>query len=138
MPAFGRSDALAIDDPAEFDGSRRKRFTRILAVVLVLGVLIITWIVVSSQLPLRGTTPEPAASSAPVIEPPPKPPEPTIVSDAGAIDPIKPAASASSKPKAKPGRGGRPGPVKKKPAGDDGTIEIPDVPQDDSPPPPAP
>jgi serine/threonine-protein kinase len=124
VPAFGRSDHLVIDNPPEFDGTRRKRLVRVLTVALIAAAVLIVWIVVSSQLPPSTASPEGSASAPPVVEPPPKPPE--LVIDAS-VDPIKPAQTASAKPTAKPPKGGKPAP-RKQPKADDMTIEIPDVP----------
>ncbi len=131
---FGAAELPAFDAPPEFDsGSRRKRMVRVLAVGLVAAAILITWMVISSQLPPTPVAPESASSTPSVTETAPPPPPPTASEtpiSSAAVDPIKPAPSASAAPTAPkkiPGGGGRPKPPKPP---DDGTIEIPTLPQE--------
>ncbi|NUQ79203.1 MAG: hypothetical protein HUU21_37290, partial [Polyangiaceae bacterium] len=130
VPAYSGAGLTGFDAPPEFDGSRRKRLVKYLTVGLIAAAALITWAVVSSQLPPQGAAPEGSASVPPVIEPTPPPPQPTAETpvSSAAVDPIKPAASASAEPKVKPKRPARPGPAPKAPPKDDMTIEIPTLP----------
>ncbi len=131
---FGATEVPAFDAPPEFDsGSRRKRMVRVLAFGLVAAAILITWMVISSQLPPAPPAPDSAASGAPSVTETVPPPPPPVVSEtpiASAVDPIKPPPSASAAPTAPkkvPGGGGKPRPPKPP---DDGTIEIPTLPQE--------
>jgi serine/threonine-protein kinase len=129
VPAYNAAGLTGFDAPPEFDGSRRKRLVRYLTVGLIAAAVLITWGVVSSQLPPQGASPQDSASVPQVIEPapPPQPTEPPVSS--AAVDPIKPATSATAAPTVKPKKPGRPGPPRKTPGKDDMTIEIPTLPQ---------
>jgi hypothetical protein len=132
VPAYSAGGLTGFDAPPEFDGSRRKRLVKYFTVGLIAAAALITWAVVSSQLPPEGASPASSANVPQVIEPTSPPPqitEPPVSS--AAVDPIKPAASASAEPTVKPKKPGRPGPLPKKPAKDDMTIEIPTLPSGD-------
>jgi serine/threonine-protein kinase len=130
VPAYSASDLSGIDDPPEFDGTRRKRYVKYLTLGLIAAAALITWVVISSQIPPQPASPQGSSSVPQVIEPPPPPPQPTETAAASAaVDPIKPAASTTAQPSSKPKGPGKPGPYRKpKPKEDDMTIEIPDVP----------
>jgi cell division protein FtsN len=116
----------------EFDGSKRKRLVKYFTVGLIAAALVITWVVVSSQIQPERPLPQPASSTPAIIEPPPPLPQPTETAATSAvIDPTKPTTTSSEKPavksppKGKPGASQRP---RNKPKSDDLVIEIPDVP----------
>jgi hypothetical protein len=92
--------------------------------------VLITWVVISSQIPPQGASPQDSASVPQVIEPAPPPPQPTeSPASSAAVDPTKPTTSATAEPTAKPKKPGKPGPPPKRaPAKDDMTIEIPTLP----------
>ena len=122
------------DPPPEFDGSRRRRMVRILVVGLVLGAAGVAWGVVRSQLhgiqavnpgEIPSASPVPSATTAPTATTP----IPTFT--AVAVDPGKVSRPVRPTPTFKPGPG-RPRP--RRPP-QDGTIEVPDGPPDDSVPP---
>jgi serine/threonine-protein kinase len=132
VPAYSGAGLTGFDAPPEFDGSRRKRLVKYFTVGLIAAAVLITWAVVSSQIPPQGASPQDSASIPQVIEPAPPPPQPTeSPASSAAVDPIKPAASATAEPTVKPKRPGKPGPPRKTPAKDDMTIEIPTLPSGD-------
>jgi hypothetical protein len=122
------------DPPPEFDGSRRRRMVRILVVGLVLGAAGVAWGVVRSQ--LHGTSAVnpgeiPSAPPVPSATTPPTATTPIPTFTAIAVDPGKVSRPPRSIPTVKPG----PGRVRPKAPPQDGTIEVPDGPPDDSVPP---
>ena len=134
VSGLARSGARQTDPPPEFDGSRRRRMVRILVVGLVLGAAGVAWGVVRSQLhgtqavdpgTIPSAPPEPSATTAPTATTP----IPTFT--AVAVDPGKVSRPTRPTPTVKPAPS-RPRP--KRPP-QDGTIEVPDGPPDDSVPP---
>jgi hypothetical protein len=132
VSGLARSGLLATDPPPELDGSRRRRMVKVLAVGLVLGAAAVTWGVVRSQLKaVPASEPGEVSTVVPIPTAAPPPPTPEIVptTTATAVDPGKVSRPIRPTPSVKPAPGPRGRP--KKPQ--DGSIEIPDVPDDSVP-----
>jgi len=139
VSGLSRSGLLPTDPPPELDGSRRRRMVRILFVGLLLGAAGVAWMVIQSQMPaLSSPGPAEVESAAPASATQSAPPPPLETSStaptATAVDPGKVKRPVRTVPtqtlKQKP----RPSSTQRKQ--DDGTIEIPDVPDDSVPPAP--
>ncbi len=129
-----RSGTRNTDPPPEFDGSRRRRMVRVLVVGLVLGAVGVAWGVVRSQ--LHGTQAAdpgevPSALPAPSTTTTPTTTTPIPTFTSVAVDPGKVSRPVKPVPTVKPGTGR----LRPKRPPQDGTIEVPDGPPDDSVPP---
>ncbi len=137
VSGLARPGLLPTDPPPELDGSRRRRMVRVLAVGLLLGAAGVVWGVVRSQL---HTSPAADPSDAPSASPVPIPTTSTTSAvvipsfTAAAVDPGKVTRPTRPTPTVKPVNTPRPRPQKRPPQ--DGTIEVPDPPDDSVPPAP--
>jgi serine/threonine-protein kinase len=137
VSGLARPGLLPTDPPPELDGSKRRRMVRILAVGLLLGAAGVVWGVVRSQLhssPAGDPSDAPSASPVPSASTPPAATAVIPSFTAAAVDPGKVTRPTKPTPAVKPVNTPRARPQKRPPQ--DGTIEVPDPPDDSVPPAP--